>query len=53
MTEYKDLLSAEDTWTIIDFPVMLHGGIDSANPSQINVVHWMILLGEEIIVLGK
>ena len=42
-TEYEDLLSAGDTWTVTEFPVFLHNDdSDSANPSEIDLVQWMI-----------
>ena len=42
MTEYEDLLSAGDTWTVTKFPVLVHHGINSANPSEIDLVQWLI-----------
>ena len=34
MTEYEDLISSGDTWTLIES--------NSANPSEIDLVQWMI-----------
>ena len=41
VTEYEDLLSAGDTWSITKFPVIVHHDTDSANPIQIDLVQWM------------
>ena len=42
MTEYEDILSAGDTWTVTKYLVLDHKDSDGTNPSEIDLVQWLV-----------